>query len=369
MIATEIEVKLKRLAEFLDWHRLDALLLTERANFAWITAGRVNRIANNTPVGVASILVTRTSRICLANTIEAPRMLAEELTGTGIRVIDYPWHDTAAAAKIMREAIGSLRVAADVDLAGLGLAPLPPGFVELRWSLHEGEIARYREGARRTTTAMQLACREMKPGMSEHEIAGLLDHHVHRQGVNPVVTLIATDERIERFRHPIPTDKKLSRYAMLVTCAEYRGLISCMTRFVHFGKPADELRRKHQAVCNVDAAINLSTRPGKTLGELFGVLSQAYAANGFPDEYRLHHQGGPTGYANREALATPDSPLVVRENQAFAWNPSITGTKSEDTMLVTARGVEPLTQITGDWPRLIGIHNGQSLARADMLVL
>jgi hypothetical protein len=34
---------------------------------------------------------------------------------------------------------------------------------------------------------------------------------------------------------------------------------------------------------------------------------------------------------------------------AYAWNPTVQGSKSEDTYLVTADGVENLTA-TGDWP-------------------
>lgn len=53
----------------------------------------------------------------------------------------------------------------------------------------------------------------------------------------------------------------------------------------------------------------------------------AYAEAGFPDEWHLHHQGGPAGYEPREYVATPRSTDVVLVGQVYAWNPSITGTK------------------------------------------
>jgi len=40
-------------------------------------------------------------------------------------------------------------------------------------------------------------------------------------------------------------------------------------------------------------------------------------------------------WANRVNFNTPD---IVQENQALCWNPSIAGTKSEDTMLATSKG-------------------------------
>lgn len=364
----EIDTKLSRLGGFLEHNGLDGVLLQQRGNFAWITGGRDNHIANNSTVGVTAILATREKRICLANTIETPRMRDEELIGTDIEIVSFPWWDSAATKRTVRDLIGGRKIAADTDALGLGLPALPEAFNALRWSLTDEEIARYRDGAARITKAMEDVCFDISPGDTEFEIAGVIDDYVHRTGANPLVTLVAVDERVMQFRHPIPTAKQLDLYAMLVTCAEFGGLISCLTRFVSFGVLSADIKRKHQAVCNVDAAVNLATRPGRTLGEIFGTLRQAYAANGFADEWQLHHQGGSTGYANREAVATPGSTVVVLENQPFAWNPSITGTKSEDTVLCTAGGIEVLTAASANWPKVVGEYQGQRLERAGILV-
>ena len=255
-----------------------------------------------------------------------------------------------------------------MDTLGIGLPPLPAVFNELRWSLTDEEVTRYRDGGRRASRAMEAACRSIEFGDTEHEIAGTLDYHLHQSGCTPLVSLVAADERIERFRHPIPTRRTVERYVMLVTCAGSGGLISCLTRFVSFGPVSQELEHKLRLIANIDAAVNLSTRPGRMLGELFHVLQKAYADNGQADQWKLHHQGGPTGYANREALATPESTVAVRANQAFAWNPSIVGIKSEDTVLCTGEGVEVLTAHSEEWPTVVGKFEGKELPRADVLV-
>ena len=368
MAEREIQTKQRRLAEFLGRHRLDGVLLQQRANFAWITGGRDNHIANNTESGVAAILATATERICIANNIEAPRMEREELPRNGVPVVSFPWYDRKKGVAKVAEVIAGRKVAADMDPLGMGLPPLPRDFVELRWGLTDEEVARYREGGRRASSAMESACRSIEFGVTEHEIAGALDYHLHHAGCTPLVTLVASDERIEKFRHPIPTRKTVEGYVMLVTCAEYGGLISCLTRFVSFGPISRDLEDRLRAIANIDAAINLSTRPGKMLGELFHELQKAYADNGHADQWKLHHQGGPTGYANREAVATPDSTILVRDQQAFAWNPSITGIKGEDTVLCTEEGVEVLTAHSGEWPTVTGRFDGKELARADILV-
>ena len=332
MAQRETTVKLQRVAQWLEKNDLDAVLLERRPNFAWVTNGRDNHVPNNTQQGVAGMLVTADERLCVTSEIEAPRMREEELAGTGIDVVAVPWHDRKAATIKLIELMAGRRVAADADPLGLGLRPLPADFAELRWSLTEDEVTRYREGARRVARAMEEACMSLKFGDSEHEIAGLLDYHVRRAGCTPTVTLVAADDRVGRFRHPIPTKKVVEHYAMLVGCAAYKGLIASATRFVCF-RPMTELEDRVQSLAHIDAAVNLSTQAGRTLGELFFILQRAYADQGFDNEWRNHHQGGPTGYRNRELIAYPGSDVKARANQAFAWNPSVPGAKSEDTIL------------------------------------
>jgi Xaa-Pro aminopeptidase len=370
----EIQTKLTRLGDFLDRHKFDGVFLSHRANFAWIAGGKNNYIPNNSSNGVASILATGDSRVCFTNTIEGPRFSEEELAGTGIEVVTYPWEDSKAGTKKLKELVAGRKIAADptdggeFDRLGAGLVPLLGDFVQLRWSLTEAEIERYREGGKRTSAALEAAARRVERNMTEFEIAALIDYEVNSRGMIPVVTLVAADSRVRKFRHPIATENRVRQYCMIVTCASFGGLISNMTRFVSFEPLSAEIKRKQHAVCNVDAAVNLATRPGKTLGEMFAVIEKAYADNGFAGEQTLHHQGGSTGYAGREAFADPGSTLKVQENQAFAWNPSITGVKSEDTMLCTKEGIEMLTTISKDWPKIQGVAGEKLLDRADILV-
>lgn len=370
MSDVEIQGKLKRLSEFLDRHKLDGVMLWHRNNFAWITGGCDNHIVNSSPVGVGCILATKDGkRVCFANTIEAPRFQNEELTGRGIDVVDFPWYDQSAGRKVFKELMGGKKFATDADELAVGLPPLPADFVELRWSLSEPEIARYRQGGKQAAAGLEQAAREVKPGMTEQEIAGIIDHYVCAAGNNPVVTLVSADARLPKFRHPIPTRLKITKHVMLVSCSDFGGLISNLTRFIHFGPVSDELKRKQQAICNIDTAVNLATRPGRTLGEVFADLQAAYAKENWADQWKFHHQGGSTGYAGREVIATPGNTVKVVDNQAFAWNPSIVGAKSEDTVLVTGKGHEVLTPPSASWPKVMGTCKAGQLERADILVI
>jgi hypothetical protein len=66
---------------------------------------------------------------------------------------------------------------------------------------------------------------------------------------------------------------------------------------------------------------------------------------GYPTEINHHHQGGTTGYLSREVVATPEkADVIIETNTAVAWNPSLPGTKIEDTFIMTDEEELLLTQ-------------------------
>ncbi len=274
-----------------------------------------------------------------------------------------PWYEANPA---FAELTTGMRLGADGPYPGA--IDLSAEIARLRSQLGPEESQRFRTLGRLCAEAMNSAIRSIRPGMTEYEIAGRLAEAAESRGVQAVVNLIATDERIFAFRHPLPTGKTLDRYAMLVLCGRRHGLVCSLTRLVHFGPLPMDLHRKAESVAQVDAAMIAATRPGQTLGGVFAAAVAAYRTTGYDDEWRLHHQGGPAGYEPRESIGTPGSTDQVLAGQAYAWNPSITGTKSEDTILVSEHGNEVVTSIPG-WPMLEVSTNGLILPRPAVLEL
>jgi antitoxin VapB len=154
---------------------------------------------------------------------------------------------------------------------------------------------------------------------------------------------------------------------MLNLCARKWGLAVSITRFVHFGAPSQQLIDGFAACAKVNASLLHASRAGVTSAELFAVAGQAYRDAGFPGEEELHHQGGPTGYKEREWVASPHGRQVLTSTETLAWNPSIRGTKTEDTSLLQNGSIEILTQ-TPSLPQIHTTIEGISYPAANVLI-
>ena len=263
----EIREKERRIRKFLEANELDALLLNKQNNFSWLTAGGDNHVVIASEMGAAGLLITKDKKYLLADNIESPRLEEEELAGQGFELRGYPWHDAKGKSRALTELTSGMKVASDNGFPGTKM--VDDRLAELRYSLTPEEIERYRWVGAGTSAALGKVCRGIKKGDSEEEIAGRLSEEVLGQGIIPVVLLVAADERIEKFRHPLPTGKRVDRYVMVVVCGRKWGLIVSLTRLVHLGRMPGELRKKHQAVVGVDTAFIANTRPGMVIGDIF----------------------------------------------------------------------------------------------------
>lgn len=337
--------KEKRLKAFCKALGCDGLLLRRRSNIAWITDGADVHCDTAQATGVASALWTPKQHQVLTNTIEAPRLQEEEFPA-GWTFEVTPWWEGRKEAPH--------NFATDWPDPNRRPKKARPGLDDsdaitaLRLPLTPHEVERVRALGHDVAETMQQFLQTVKPGVTEHEIAGTFAAALRRQAIHAPVLLVAADDRIAKFRHPIPTKLRLERTLMLVVCAQRHGLIVAATRIVHFGKLPAQLKRKHAAVCAIDASMIAATKVGAKWSEVLAAGIRTYRDEGFGTEWRLHHQGGPIGYECRDFLVTPSTPGTIAEGQLAAWNPSISGTKSEDTVLA---GGEVVTAMA-NWPLL-----------------
>jgi len=101
---------------------------------------------------------------------------------------------------------------------------------------------------------------------------------------------------------------------------------------------------------------------------VFRAATEEYRKAGYDGEWLLHHQGGPAGYRARYFTANENTAGTVKLNSVFAWNPSITGTKTEDTIIVGENENTFITQ-TGCWPYIEVEINGKKYKRPDILII
>ena len=311
-----------------------ALVVESAANVRWLLCGR------GAPVDVCStdytVVLRGDDAFVLFMDIERSRVEAEErLEELGYELCPFPWHEgKAATVARLVEAAGPLADEAVLD--------------PHRRCLGAEELERYRTAGAAAAEAMTQATGSLRPHQTEDDVAGALAAQCRARGLVPRVVLVAGESRQPLHRHPLPTRSPLGRHALLAVTAEREGLFVSMTRLVSFGPPPARLAELTEACAEVDAAVLAASRPGVSLAELLRVLARAYEDRGFPDEWRKHHQGGLTGYKGREVFATPGEETRLPPTCAVAWNPSIAGgAKSEDTALVSADGIEVVTETPG----------------------
>ncbi len=367
-------VRVALVQAFLQDHGYDGILLSRVDNLAMVTGGRRNYVNIMGETGVFSLFVTREGGLyCIANSIEAPRAMEEELDGYGVELRTYLWFDGSAASVVSREFKGNL-VSDDGSLG-----PNVNGDLALiRSLLTPAELEKYRRLGRLAADAMTATLEAIEPGMPEREISARLVAEGEKRGCLVPVSLIAADDRIARFRHPLPTEAplldgsmtevKVKGYVMVVGCFQREGLVASLTRFKRVGHLPAGIENAYARVAGVDALMQDATEPGKTLGDVFAACQEGYVALGFPEnEWHNHHQGGTTGYGARTAKGVPGEPFPILGGdwggrvrsiagvsttfgQAFAWNPSAVGVKSEDTFILNADGSKEIVTSTPSLP-------------------
>ena len=87
---TETAEKLSRVRKYLKTKKLDGLILSTRANVAWLSGGCDNHVVSQSEQGVGALVVTAKQALLVASRIEIDRLHGEEPLAA-FAAKSYPW--------------------------------------------------------------------------------------------------------------------------------------------------------------------------------------------------------------------------------------------------------------------------------------
>ena len=333
--------RLEPLRELMKAKGLDSIVLRRNPNLAWAIAGRVH-VPTTIDAACFDLVITQDSAIAIANAIEAPRLIAEEFPEE-ISVTVIEWIEGRDSFLPVGQKVGS-------DQSGADRLDLGAEIEMIRESLIAEDVDRYKKMCVDSAEALGNAMKQSLSSDREIDIAGRITQSLWCSDLEIAYLGVAGEDRVQKFRHALPTTQIVGNRVSASICAKRKGLIATITRIVTFGETSNSLVNEYTSIFQVEAAMLDATIVGRPFYEPLNAAIAAYPLNGFDaDEWSKHHQGGPTGFLPRDWTANPTTSRLIFANQPIGWNPTGKGWKAEDTILATQSGVEILS-FDRDWP-------------------
>ena len=333
--------RIQPLRELMKSNGLDAFVLRRNPNLAWAIAGRAH-VPTTIDMACFDLIITHDSATAITNVVEAPRLIAEELPSE-VSVQTIKWSEGRDPLLPTGSKVGSDQPGADRIDFGVEVEIM-------RASLIESDLARFQNICIDAAVALGNAMKQVESSDREIDVAGLITHSLWQADLEIAFLGVAGQERVHKFRHPLPTDSVVGNRVSASICAKRKGLIASVTRIVTFGEVTGQMIADYTSIFKVEAALLDATVVGKPFSDPINAAIAAYPANGFDaDEWTKHHQGGPTGFLPRDWPANQTSARLIQSNQPIAWNPTGKGWKAEDTIVATNSGVM-LLSVDPEWP-------------------
>jgi Xaa-Pro aminopeptidase len=118
--------------------------------------------------------------------------------------------------------------------------------------------------------------------MTEEQVARDVRVAFAQDSIDLDVLIVGSDDRVFKYRHPLPTSKGIEKYVLVHPAASRWGLHANVSRSVHFGAPPNAVRRPYQAAATVEARIFGMLRPGLKFSEILARQKGWYEELGFP---------------------------------------------------------------------------------------
>lgn len=251
-------------------------------------------------------------------------------------------------------ALGVLESSLKKSLPQMNLVNASNAVDELKWIKSEEEIHMIQKACEIADQGMRIAIESLKPGMTELQVATLLENRMMSLGSDQLKhrTIVASGPRTGLI-HPMATHKKILKGEVVALDfgAVYQGYCSDIARTFVAGKPSEELKKGFNAMYNAQEAIFWKLRPGISIREIENIGQKTIEEVGYN---LVGHVGHNIGLKIEEhpRLRTARNPYqfaVIEKNMVLAFFQSsiqsdhCLGIRLEDTVIVTDSGARMLT--------------------------
>jgi Xaa-Pro aminopeptidase len=343
--------RIEALREKLDEKGSDAFICYSYPNYRYLSGF----------TGSLAIVIITLSRAVIISDFRYRDQIAEEVGDLDFVEIKGPPEETVLdqirgldiSTLAFESAHLTYRNYAQLDtIDSLSLVPTENWIEDLRVVKDPDEVERIQRAATITEAAVVAVASEIRPGMTEKQVADRINELIRSQGgKKEAFDLIVASGPRSAMPHAQPTDRGIEPGQPIVIDigAQFEGYHSDLTRTIWLGRiEKSQVLEIYKIVENAQAAAIEAIRPGMLASKVDAIARDLIAEAGYKDFFG-HGLGHGVGLDVHEAPTISRlgkgeiEPGMVFTVEPGIYIPGVGGVRIEDMVVVTEQGCRRLT--------------------------
>ncbi|MCC7492100.1 MAG: hypothetical protein IT204_07145 [Fimbriimonadaceae bacterium] len=339
-----VDDKLTRLRLFLASSGFRVVLLSDPANYAWVTGGASNQPAGGGPAAVLAVLPDRALVLAGSDQLAAVRT---PLRGLGLTGLALPWaeaRDAAAVVQAARRSVGAGSIAADSYRPGVEY--VGPAVRALREDLTALDRGRLQWLGATCGETVATVLRRLEAPQTELALGRRLETALRERGLTLVDLRVTALARLAADGLTPPGPATLASGAAVQLTAARWGLQVTLGRTV-CGSAEPATVEAVVAARRIYAGTVAAVAAGQPLREVYATAVAAGGRVGLPGLARDLPPGGVGAYETAWQPCAPRATGRLAERQAVLVQVRLGRAVLADTLLLAAGEVRQITLTPG----------------------